>query len=173
MQRSLIDFQSLKVLMSKLKKPNNLYGCSGPGCADGGTSSLDTNRCDNINTPHFAGPQPLNVIFMSIKISWRSTTPRPRKKERKKSTFHSCCAVDTSSRHSLSDVTANHLHDTVSHRQCPQFCIVYCELYCCVHCPDPSQWRRGPICTVCSLLHRPAVSTHFLLSIYYLLSIHP
>ena len=172
----MIDFQSLKVLMSKLKKPNNLYGCSGPGCADGGTSSLDTNRCDNINTPHFAGPQPLNVIFMSIKISWRSTTPRPRKKERKKSTFHSCCAVDTSSRHSLSDVTANHLHNTVCHRQWTQLCIVYCELLCPLS--RTSQWRRGPMCTVCSLLHRPAVSTHYLHTIYtpstlYLLSIHP
>ena len=29
-----------------------------PAVLMAGTSSLDTNRCDNINTPHFDGPQP-------------------------------------------------------------------------------------------------------------------
>ena len=141
-----------------------------------GTSSLDTNRCDNINTPHFAGPQPAKCHIYVHKDFMTLHHATAAKKERKKSTFHSCCAVDTSSRHSLSDVTANHLHDTVPHRQCPQFCIVSCELLCPLsrHLPmtkGPHLYclqSPAPPCSIYTLSTLYYLSTQYLLSIYLL-----
>ena len=88
-QRSLIDFQSLKVLMSKLKKPYNLYGCSGPRARL--CWCLDTNRCDNINTPHFTGPQPAKChIYVHKDITTLRHTMAAKKK---RWTVHSIPAV--------------------------------------------------------------------------------
>ena len=141
----------------------------GPGCADVWTQIGVTTSTHRI----LLGRSPLNVIFMSIKISPRSATPRPRKKIGR---VHSIPAVQWTPvcyiprillcwRHSSSDVTANHLHDKVSHRQWTQFCIVYCELLWPLsrHLP----MTRGPHLYCLQLLHRPAVST------LYLLSSHP
>ena len=139
----------------------------GPGCADVWTQIGVTTSTHRI----LLGRSPLNVIFMSIKISPRSATPWPRKKRDEQYIPFLLCSGHLFVifllcwRHSLSDVTANHLHDKVSHRQWTQFCIAYCELLWPLsrHLP----MTRGPHLYCLQLLHRPAVST------LYLLSSHP
>ena len=144
----------------------------GPGCADVWTQIGVTTS--NINTPHFAGPQPAKCHIYVHKDIMTLRQARPRKKIGR---VHSIPAVQWTPvcyiprillcwRHSSSDVTANHLHDKVSHRQWTQFCIVYCELLWPLsrHLP----MTRGPHLYCLQLLHRPAVSTHYLLSIYSL-----
>ena len=146
----------------------------GPGCADVWTQigvKTSTHRT-------LLGRSPLNVIFMSIKISPRSATPWPRKKRDEQYIPFLLCSGHLFVifllcwRHSSSDVTANHLHDKVSHRQWTQFCIVYCELLWPLSRHLPMTW--GPICTVCSCCTAlQYLHTIYTLSTLYLLSSHP
>ena len=153
----------------------------GPGCADVWTQigvTTSTHRT-------LLGPQPAKChIYVHKDIT---TLRHAMAAKKKRWTVHSISAVQWTPvcyiprillcwRHSFSDVTANHLHDKVSHRQWTQFCIVYCELLWPLsrHLP----MTRGPHLYCLQLLHRPAVSTHYLHSIYslstlYLLSSHP
>lgn len=132
---------------------------------------LDTNRCDNINTPHFTGPQPAKCHIYVHKDIMTLRQATAEKKEMK-STFHSCCAVDTCLLYSSSaeDIDYPMLQQIIfmTKFSTDNELSSVLSIVSCGHCPDTSQWRGGPICTVCSLLHRPAVSTQYLLSIYSL-----
>ena len=147
----------------------------GPGCADVWTQIGVTTS--NINTPHFAGPQPAKCHIYVHKDIMTLRQATAEKKDRK-STFHSCCAVDTCLLYSSSAEDIHHpmLQQIIFMTKFPTdnelssvLCIVSCG-----HCPDTSQWRGGPICTVCSCCTAlQYLHTIYSLSTLYLLSIHP
>ena len=164
--------------MSKLKKPNNLYGCSGPRLCWWRARQVWTQIGVTTSTHRtLLGPQPAKCHIYVHKdfMTLHHATAAKKREEEEYIPFLLCSGYLfviflLCWRHSLSDVTANHLHDTVSHRQCPQFCIVSCELLCPLsrHLPmtkGPHLYCLQSPAPPCSIY---TLSTLYLLSIYSL-----
>ena len=139
----------------------------GPGCADVWTQIGVTTSTHRI----LLGRSPLNVIFMSIKISPRSATPWPRKKRDEQYIPFLLCSghlfVIFLGSSSAEDIHHPMLQQIIFMTKFPtdnELSSVLCIVSCCGHCPDTSQWRGGPICTVCSC----CTALQYLLSIYSL-----